>query len=325
MLRHATIVLALGLTASLAGDPLVPTAQSRLVQCTAYAEDFNGPGDDSDGQSAADFGPFDAAVNANVDLGTALGDGGATLSSQIGPNAISASGGFFGTAESYDFGAFASGTGGVDFSVSFDLAEPSAYRLSGYLGAFDNGSVSVELSGVHSEFAFGPSEQVDVEQSGMLPAGSYTLTIDGSGNADAFDFGFDYGSGEYDITLVVGASGPGGETPDGKDVPGTPLLLSKRGSTLYELSWGVSCRPDDTDYAIYEGAIGGAVSEMIPVVCSTGGARTRTVGSADSVAYLVVPNDGANEGSYGDDSAGLQRPTSLTACAPQVLAAPTCP
>ena len=75
------------------------------MTCSAYAEDFDGPGDDSDGMSAVDFAPFDAAVSASVDLGTAFGDGGATQHSEIGPNVISASGGFFGTAEAYDFSA----------------------------------------------------------------------------------------------------------------------------------------------------------------------------------------------------------------------------
>ena len=187
----------------------------------------------------------------------------------------------------------------------------------------------VELIGpggsVYFDQAAGPSEMRDIDVSGMLAAGSYRLVLDGSGSADAFDFGFSYGSGEYDITLVVGASGPGGETPDGKDVPGAPLLLRKLGSSSVELSWGVSCRPDDTDFAVYEGNLGEPTSLMTPVVCSTGGARSRTVAATGSKLYLVVPTDGTTEGSYGDASDGGQRAASLSACAPQLLGAPVCP
>lgn len=47
------------------------------------------------------------------------------------------------------------------------------------------------------------------------------------------------------------------------------------------------------------------------------------VPGAGSMYYLVVPHNGAVEGSYGRDGAMGERPASLTACFPQSIGA--CP
>ena len=103
-----------------------------------------------------------------------------------------------------------------------------------------------------------------------------------------------------------------GGVPDGGDVPGTPLMVGKSGTPGdLELSWGRSCRPSDSDYAVYEGLLGNFTSHA-PRLCSTGGATSVTLTPAsDSRYYLVVPlsPDGA-EGSYGTASDGNQRPPS---------------
>ncbi|HEX4822964.1 MAG TPA: hypothetical protein VFV19_01490 [Candidatus Polarisedimenticolaceae bacterium] len=112
-----------------------------------------------------------------------------------------------------------------------------------------------------------------------------------------------------------------GGVPDGGDVPGMPLMIGKASTPGdLELSWGHSCRPTDSDYAIYEGLLGSFASH-VPRRCTTGGATSMSLTPAsDGRYYLVVPlnSDGA-EGSYGTASDGNQRPPSATSCRPQVF------
>lgn len=85
--------------------------------------------------------------------------------------------------------------------------------------------------------------------------------------------------------------------------------------TALDLSWGLSCSPGATDYAVMEGTLG-SWSSHVPLVCSTGGATSTTVspGSGASHYYLVVPLSATEEGSYGIDSTGAERPPSATRC-----------
>ena len=115
-----------------------------------------------------------------------------------------------------------------------------------------------------------------------------------------------------------------GAVPDGEDVPGDPLLLDKAGGGQIALEWSPSCLPADS-YAIYEGAIGRFYSH-VPATCSTGGATTATLTPVlDDAYYLVVPVAGAEEGSYGTDSMGAERPQLGGACFVQTLGDPVCP
>ena len=111
-----------------------------------------------------------------------------------------------------------------------------------------------------------------------------------------------------------------GGVPDGGEVPGMPLMLGKSSTGDLDLSWGHSCQPSDSDYAVYEGLLGSFTSHA-PRLCSTGGATSVTLTPAsDSLYYLVVPLSPAGaEGSYGTASDGNQRPPSATSCQPQVF------
>ena len=82
------------------------------------------------------------------------------------------------------------------------------------------------------------------------------------------------------------------------------------------LSWGSSCNAIDSDFEIYEGAIGDWTSHR-PRTCSTGGARTLTFTPPEFDAYyLAVPVSlyGQFEGSYGKGSAGTERPLGRSIC-----------
>jgi len=97
--------------------------------------------------------------------------------------------------------------------------------------------------------------------------------------------------------------------------------LAKSGSDV-TLSWGGSCDPADSDYEIYEGALG-SFSSRTSVVCGTGSATNwQLTPSAGSRYYLVVPRSSNREGSYGVNSAGNERPPANAACLAQALAPP---
>ena len=136
-------------------------------------------------------------------------------------------------------------------------------------------------------------------------------------------------TGNYEIYYkrdpTGNAVGTPGSTPDGDGVPGTPLLIGKEepAGAILILTWGPACSASVTDYAVYEGSLGDFTSHA-PVSCTTAAQTTLAVSSAaGSRYYLVVPHDGTNEGSYGRDGSGADRPQSLAACLMQLLGA--CP
>jgi hypothetical protein len=81
-----------------------------------------------------------------------------------------------------------------------------------------------------------------------------------------------------------------------------------------DLAWAPSCSAAATDYAVYEGTLGNWYSHD-PLLCTTGGASTATLtpGAGDRY-YLVVPESDVREGSFGTDSAGIERPRSGNRC-----------
>jgi hypothetical protein len=116
--------------------------------------------------------------------------------------------------------------------------------------------------------------------------------------------------------------GAGPAVPGGRS---SGLQITKNAAPSITLSWAPSCSAADTDYSVYEGDLGSWYSHFEVVgLCSTAGATSATfdAGSGDHY-YLVVPNDGATEGSYGEDSATDERPASSAPCQTQSLG--TCP
>jgi len=128
---------------------------------------------------------------------------------------------------------------------------------------------------------------------------------------------------EHPFTVRGGGAPAAGSVPDGMTVPGTPLRVDPAAGGEVTLSWGGSCLVGDTDYEIYSGTLGQFTTHD-PVTCSTAGATTSTFApQADSRYFLVVPTNGAAEGSYGSDSSGTDRQPVAGACLAQLSAA--CP
>ena len=109
------------------------------------------------------------------------------------------------------------------------------------------------------------------------------------------------------------------EAPGGR-VAG--LNLSKAAGTQVTLNWGASCAAGDTDYGVYEGAIGTWYSHAA-VLCTTAGTSATISPAAGNRYYLVVPHSATVEGSYGTGVAGAERPIGGGACEAQVLT--SCP
>ena len=116
---------------------------------------------------------------------------------------------------------------------------------------------------------------------------------------------------------------PAGAVPDGDAVPGTPLTVHKEPGGDLRLEWGASCLPGDGDYGVYEGTLGEFTTHG-PRLFSTGGATSAILTPAEGgTYYLVVPQSGLREGSYGTDSAGAERPPAAEVCLPQEIG--SCP
>ncbi len=113
-------------------------------------------------------------------------------------------------------------------------------------------------------------------------------------------------------TLACAATA--GAVPDGHDVPGAMLTIQKAPGGNIRLRWAPSCNACDSDYGVYEGAIGTWYSHALKF-CTTGGLEVKTLAPAAGDAYyLVVPHNGANEGSYGRDSDENERPPGTATC-----------
>jgi murein DD-endopeptidase MepM/ murein hydrolase activator NlpD len=141
------------------------------------------------------------------------------------------------------------------------------------------------------------------------------------------------GTWQYDVTYqgatasrkfrLIAATGSGRVPGEFIDEP--PLQINKSGSNL-SLTWAASCVPTDTDYEVYEGAIGSWTGHT-PALCSTGGSTSATFApSAGSSYYLVVPADqvGNREGSYGWNREYVERPIGPASCRTQVIGG-SCP
>ena len=181
---------------------IFPVAQTRRITGFAFADDENGNSDsDSDSAEPLDFGPFNAGAAAQAEVPEALGTGGGTQDSEILDEAINLSGSAFATGESFEFLGFADGSGSSTADIDFLLTAESDYALQGQINAFDSGLAELSLrdSGVEifGVIASGPAEQINVDESGTLSAGSYTLLCRAEGSAFGSGFGSEFAFAEF--------------------------------------------------------------------------------------------------------------------------------
>lgn len=95
------------------------------------------------------------------------------------------------------------------------------------------------------------------------------------------------------------------------------LRVEASGSELL-LRWAGDCS-SDASYALYRGDLRAGYDSLLPEpgMCSIPATQaTVPRGSSPADFFLVVPHDGATEGSYGRDSRGASRSPSPSACLP---------
>jgi hypothetical protein len=197
------------------------------------------------------------------------------------------------------------------------------FTFNGRIQRFDNAgnptspSFNTTINGVNGGLAFDPTDNsLYVGTSNKVFHYTTTGTLLGSFTIPGSDGRFVDGL-EFEGTLGGVAAG---RVPE--DAPGVPLTLTKTGSDV-TLMWGASCFASDTDYEIYEGALG-SFSSHTPSLCTTGGSLTATITPISGDRYfLVVPSNGTSEGSYGLQSGGVERPQGSPACFSRMIG--SCP
>jgi hypothetical protein len=105
-------------------------------------------------------------------------------------------------------------------------------------------------------------------------------------------------------------------------VPEGSLVISKSAPGMLQLSWDASCSNGAADYQVYVGDLIPPFDQHLPMLCST---STNTFSPSfsepsSSAYFLIVPASATDEGSYGLDSTGNERPISPSPCLPQDLA-----
>jgi len=131
---------------------------------------------------------------------------------------------------------------------------------------------------------------------------------------DGLAFGTFYADPTWPAGSVVGDFS---FLPDPGRVP--PLSLRVDKSLLVAgnltLSWGAALSAGAEDYGIYEGILGTWYSHTAIDCNDAGGDRTEDVTPGNGNRYyLVVPFNPNDEGSYGTNSAGVERPQGTSPC-----------
>ena len=202
----------------------------------------------------------------------------------------------------FDFELSAVNTGGVPRLFSFTT-------LSGVASSSGDGtsSVSGQLSPIGPNQTLLMSVQVDGVPQGVFFENEIFLEV-----VDPL--------APFGVTVSASWAQSASPGTDSGEVP-PDLLMDKAGGDVL-LLWNDSClAPTDDDYSVYEGQLSNFASH-VPAVCSTGGLTEQAlIPISSSAYYLVVPTNGAVEGSYGTESGGLDRPPSLLACRSQSVVA----
>ncbi len=161
---------------------------------------------------------------------------------------------------------------------------------------------------------------------------AYFVTID-AGGASAYPYTI--GPSYYGVVAQENISSGGHVTisepvttyaaPAGAgSIPGS-LTLTRSSPTTLTLSWNPSCSAGAQDYGIYQGTIGSWASHTA-LDChddSYDFNETVTPGSGDRY-YLLIALRTGDEGSYGTDSSGAERPRGVSTCRTTQLLGP-CP
>ena len=128
-------------------------------------------------------------------------------------------------------------------------------------------------------------------------------------------FTVEFESQVYERFFSYGSPAACGIVPE-TEAQGGPLVLQKIGTSV-RLTWGASCSPSDTDYSVYEGAIGNFSSHS-RLTCTTSSNTTAIIAPAAGGRYFLIgARNATSESSLGLMSNGAERPVGVISCAPR--------
>lgn len=182
-----------------------PVSQQRTVSASAGSPD----GNDSNSDSAPDFGVFDTSVSAHVSGPNGDIDATASQLSVILGDRVTGEGAVTGGSNS----PFPGGEGHSSFSLTFDLFQSVDYQINFFLRSFSSIGDSGEAIGF-LELSGGPANETilrfdvngqepQIESgpvNGVLAAGRYNLQA----RTDLYPMGFssDFGTFDFDFAVV---------------------------------------------------------------------------------------------------------------------------
>jgi len=213
--------------------------------------------------------------------------------------------------------------GATDYLPSDLVAYSGGLFASVWDGAAHGVPLEANLVGLDAD-ASGPIVGFDIPVtlgSTLFQPGSLISDTGSAFVAKSVDPLWPAGTQLRDFALVTGA---GSVAPDGM---GALDVTYDRASNVLTLVWGASCAANDADFEVYEGTLGGGSTfsyNHSPRYCSTGGLTTASfTPPGTSTYYLVVPQNGLFEGSYGAASNSVEIPQGGPSCRPQ-KAMPVC-
>jgi hypothetical protein len=181
--------------------------QDRRVSGSTFATtplDF-----DSDVQEfvAPDGGPFEASAVVHAAVDGATGSASGSQISVVMPYAIEASGAYDASAEVTVQNGTAYASCQSNVALRFVVPEATTYVLQGFLEAANDGVATFQLSRpfLTVEWFSAADEHLDLNETGVIDAGTYDVNVTASGTAAA-DVGVPAQvSGAYDIHVVFGS------------------------------------------------------------------------------------------------------------------------
>jgi len=190
-------------------------------------------------------------------------------------------------------GAFTSS----DFNIEFSTDRPYWIDIIAVVDSADvvlfaDGGVPPFFPGTTGTYTYGA----------MVPAGTHFVSASAA-------VAFMDGQSSFDVDLSIVDP----ETAAGR---AERLTLDLDASGVLHLNWQAACATTSGDFAVYEGDLGDFSSHS-PRQCTTGGASDLLLGpSFGDQYYLIVPQQGRVEGSYGLDGSGAERARSSFICKP---------
>ena len=205
-------ILVLGMTFSATSAALAAEGtligQDRRVSGNTFVTT---PADfDTDHQefTATDGGPFDAAALTSALVTGSSASTTATQSSTVTPRAVFATGAFDASAQVNVAGGTAYAAAQSNVALRFTVPEATTYELQGYVEAVNGGFVSIGFSRpfLTVEFFSTTDQHLDLDESGLIDAGTYDLNITASTSANADVGVLVHTSGAYDLQLILGSA-----------------------------------------------------------------------------------------------------------------------